>query len=97
METQMIELDNDDVIGYQIDLDHAPLLLIKARKGYIMCGYLDMKTANKLGDIAGKVTKVKTFEDVLRAPIVELSEKAKKKGFKIGMNASDFLNELTEE
>ncbi len=96
METMMIELDNDDVMGYQIDLDHAPLIIIKARKGYVMCGYLDMKTANKLGDIAAKVTGVKRFDEVLKAPIVELSEKAKKKGFKVGMNAEDFLNELTE-
>ena len=91
----MIELDNDDVVGYRIELDKAPLIVIKARRGYVMCGYLDMKTANKMGDIAGKVTGVDTFEDVIKAQIIELSEKAKKKGFKIGMNAGDFLNKLT--
>lgn len=96
MEKRMIELDNGDVAGYQIDLENSSLILIKAKKGYIMCGYLNMDTANKLGDIAGKVTGVKDLDDVLNATIVEVSEKAKKKGLKTGMKAKDFLNKLIE-
>jgi len=96
METRLIELDYDDVVGYQIDLDNAPLILIKARKGYVMCGYLNMDVANKLGDIAGKVSDVKNFDDLLKANIIEVSEKAKKKGLKPGIQAKDFLNKLTK-
>jgi uncharacterized protein YunC (DUF1805 family) len=96
METQMIELDYDDVVGYKIDLDNAPLILIKARTGYVMCGYLNMDVANKLGDIAGKVSGVNNFDEVLKANIIEVSEKAKKKGLKPGIKAKDFLNKLTK-
>ena len=94
MEKRIIELENDDVIGYRIDLDNAPLILIKARKGYVMCGYLNMDVANKLGDIVGKVTGVKTFDDILDGTIIEVSENARKKGLKIGMKGKEFLNKL---
>ena len=96
MDKRIIELDNGDVIGYDIDLGNAPLVLIKARKGYVMCGYLNMDIADKLGDIAGKVTGVKTIDDALNANIIEVSEKAKKKGLKTGMKVKDFLNKLFE-
>jgi len=94
MKTKTIALEKGEVIGYYIDLGNAPLILIQTKKGYVMCGYLNMNAANKLGDIAGKVTGVKTFDDVLNAPLVEISENAKKVGLKEGMNARDFLNKL---
>ncbi|MDH7507452.1 MAG: DUF1805 domain-containing protein [Candidatus Thermoplasmatota archaeon] len=87
-----IELEKGKATGYLIDLGSAPLILIKTKKGYVMCGYLNINTANKLGDIAGKVTGVKNFEDVLNANVVEVSENAKKIGLKKGMKARDFLN-----
>ena len=94
MKTQTILLKKGEATGYCIDLGKAPLLIIQAKKGYVMCGYLNMNTANKLGDIAGKVTGVKTFDDVLNADVVEVSEDAKLAGLKQGMNVKDFLNAL---
>ena len=89
-----IKLEDGEVDGYSINIGRAPLLIIKAKKGFVMCGYLNMNAANILGDIAGRVTGVKDFDDVLNADIIEISENAKKIGLKIGMNGRDFLNEL---
>jgi uncharacterized protein YunC (DUF1805 family) len=94
VKTQRIVLGRGKVTGYWIDLGNAPLILIQARKGYVMCGYLNIAAANKLGDVAGRVTGVKTFEDALSAPIIEASEQAKKRGLQEGMKAEEFLNEL---
>jgi uncharacterized protein YunC (DUF1805 family) len=94
MKEEKIQLEKGQVIGYHIDLGKAPLLIIQAKKGYLMCGYLNMNTANKLGDIAGKVTGVKTFDDMLKTTVIEVSENAKKEGLKEGMNAQDFLKNL---
>jgi uncharacterized protein YunC (DUF1805 family) len=94
METQTIALEKGKVTGYCIGLGHASLILLQAKKGYVMCGYLNMNAANKFGDIAGKVTGVKTIDEALNASIVELSENAKKAGFKDGINAREFLNTL---
>ena len=94
MKTQTISLDKGKVTGYCIDLGKAPLLIIQAKKGYVMCGYLNMNAANKMGDIAGKVTGVRTFDDMLNSDVVEVSENAKLAGLKEGMNTKDFLNTL---
>ena len=94
MKEEIIKLGKGKLTGYCIDLGKAPLIILQAKKGYIMCGYLNMNTANKLGDIAGKVTGVKTFDDVLKATVIEVSENAKKEGLKEGMNAQDFLKSL---
>lgn len=94
MKEELIYLEKGLVTGYRIDLGNAPLLLIQANKGFVMCGYLNIKAANKLGDVAGKVTGVNTFQDVLEAKIVEMSQKAKQAGFTEGMSARTFLNEL---
>ena len=94
MKTQIISLEKGKVTGYCIDLGNAPLLIIQAKKGYVMCGYLNMNAANKIGDIAGKVTGVKTFDDMLNADVVEVSENAKLTGLTQGMNVKDFLNVL---
>ena len=89
-----IKLDKGQAAGYLIELGTAPLILIKAKKGYVMCGYLNMNAANKMGDIAGRVTGVKSFDDVLNANIVEVSENAKNIDLKEGMKARDFLNAI---
>ncbi|HLE87966.1 MAG TPA: DUF1805 domain-containing protein, partial [Candidatus Brocadiaceae bacterium] len=59
-----IKLGNGSALGLKLDMEHAPLLVIRARKGFVMCGYLNMDVANKLGDAAVRVTGVKSFEDV---------------------------------
>lgn len=94
MKTQTISLKKGEATGYCINLGKAPLLIIKAKNGYVMCGYLNMNAANKIGDIAGKVTGVKTFDDMLNADVVEVSENAKLAGLSQGMNVKDFLNTL---
>lgn len=96
MEKEIIEIENGDVVGYQIELGNIPLVIVKVRKGYVMSGYLNIDVANRLGDIAGKVKDVNTYYDALKATVVELTNEAKKKGLKVGMSGRDFLNKLLE-
>jgi uncharacterized protein YunC (DUF1805 family) len=94
MKTKKIKLEKGEIIGSLIQLNNAPLIVLQAKKGYVMCGYLNINTANKLGDIAGKITGVKSFNDALNATIIEVSENAKKIGLQEGINSKDFLNML---
>lgn len=94
MRSQVIPLQNGEATGYVLDLGNAPLLIIQVQNGYLMCGYLNMAAANKLGDVAGRVTGVKTFDDVLRATVAEVSDRARQQGLKEGMSGRDFLNAL---
>jgi uncharacterized protein YunC (DUF1805 family) len=94
MRSQAISLTNGKGTGYVLDLGNAPLLIITTTKGYLMCGYLNISAANKLGDLAGRVTGVKTFDDMLHASVVEISDRARKQGLRIGMSGQEFLDAL---
>ncbi len=89
-----IKLEKGSALGLKMDMEHAPLLVIRAAKGFVMCGYLNMDVANKLGDVAVRVTGVKSFEDVLIAKAVDVSEAAKKLGITVGMPARDALTKM---
>lgn len=91
MLVEQIKLENGSALGVKLDMEHAPLLVIRAAKGFVMCGYLNMDVANKLGDVAVRVTGVKSFEEVLNAKAVDVSEAAKKLGITVGMPAREAL------
>jgi len=89
---EQINLEKGSALGFKMDMEYAPLLVIRAGCGFVMCGYLNMDIANKLGDVAVRVTGVKSFEDVLNAKASDVSEAAKKRGILAGITAKEALN-----
>jgi len=83
-----------DYEQYVIDLENANLVLLKAKKGYVMCGLLNIETAEKLGQAAAMVTGVKTAEDALKAKIKAATTVAKKLGIKEGMSGEEAIKLL---
>ena len=61
------------------------LVFIKGSKGFIMCGYLNMETAEKMKNIAAVATGVQTVDDMLKTSIVKATSYAQSAGIKIGM------------
>jgi uncharacterized protein YunC (DUF1805 family) len=88
---EQIKLKRGIAIGLNFEMQHASLLVVKADKGFVMCGYLDMATAEKLGDVAVRVSGVNTLEDVLTSEVRSITPKAKELGVTIGMKAKDAL------
>jgi uncharacterized protein YunC (DUF1805 family) len=84
---ESIELENGTVLGLKIDMEHAPLLVIRAPRGFVMCGYLDISMAEQLDDVAVKVRGVRNFEDVLACGVVDL-------GIEVGMPARQALERM---
>jgi len=91
---EQIPLKKETALGIKLQLGKAPLILIKARNGYIMCGYLNMDAANRLGDIAGKISGVNDFKEMLEKEVIEISEKAKEMGIKPGITGGEFLERI---
>lgn len=75
--------------------DNSQLLMITSPKGYIMCGYLNINTAQKRGDAACIVTGVKTIDDVLNSNVVALTSNAQKLGIEMGMPVKQVLDKLS--
>ncbi|MDI3538962.1 MAG: hypothetical protein PWR29_572 [Methanolobus sp.] len=88
---EKIELSNGTAFGLSYQMQKAPLIVINADKGFVMCGYLDLEAATALGDVAVKVKGVRTFEDVLKAQVVGATPSAISLGVKVGMTGREAL------
>ncbi|WP_340819724.1 DUF1805 domain-containing protein [Methanolobus sp. WCC4] len=91
MQVEKIELENGSAMGLSFQMQNAPLLVIRADKGFVMCGYLDLDTAGILGDVAVRVKGVNTFDDVLKAQVVGATPDAIDLGIKVGMTGKEAL------
>jgi len=87
-----VKVGNKTYLGVRVELPNSPpLLLIVAEKGFVMCGFLNIETAERLGVAAAMVSGVKTFEDVLNAEIKAATSKAKDMGVQPGMRGAEAL------
>jgi len=91
---EQIRLKNGTALGIKVDLPKAPIVIITAQKGFAMCGYLNMESVNKTGEVAVRVTGVKTFDDVLEARVANVSDKARELGIAEGITARDALEKM---
>jgi uncharacterized protein YunC (DUF1805 family) len=73
-----------------------PLIVVKAKKGYIACSYIDKDTAEKVGDIAAFVSGLKDLKDLEKAKIRAATSWAEDLGIREGMSVKKAL-ELMDE
>jgi uncharacterized protein YunC (DUF1805 family) len=66
--------------AFTFPLGKANLIVIKGKKGYVMCGYLNLNTARLLGDAAIKVKGISNIKKALKAKVVSLTPQAKSLG-----------------
>jgi len=91
----MIQVDNvSGMPALKINFGNAPILLIKAKEGFVGCSYLSVETANKIGDAIAIVSGVSSFEDVLNAKVIKASRKAVELGIKPGISGKEALKIL---
>ena len=91
-----VKVEDKTFLGLRVDLPESPpLLLIVAEKGFVMCGFLNIEAAEKLGVDAAMVSGVKTFEDVLNAEVKAATTKAKNSGVDPGMKGSEALKRMS--
>ncbi|WP_372519098.1 YunC family protein [Candidatus Ruminimicrobiellum ovillum] len=97
MVTKEIKVNNTVFKGVELPLcNNANLLVITGEKGYIMCGYLNINTAQKRNDVACIVTGVKTIEDMLNSKVVALTAQAQKLGISMNMEVKKVLEVLAK-
>jgi len=90
-----VKVDGKTCQGMHVDLPESPpLLLIIADKGFVMCGFLNIEAAEKLGVVAAMVSGVKSFEDILNAPVRAVTSRAKSLGVEAGMKGAEALKHM---
>jgi uncharacterized protein YunC (DUF1805 family) len=63
-------------------------------KGILGCGYINVETCNKTGEVCAIVTGVNTFDDMRKAKVVATSNKAVELGIQVGESGQDALNKM---
>lgn len=91
IEEREVKVGEKKALGIRIELPGAPLLLLVAPKGYVMCGYLNVETAERLGQAAAVVTGVRGIEEMLEARVAKATTKAKELGIEEGMSGREAL------
>jgi len=95
----MIEIDTVEIAGktfefMRMPMTNAPLLVLKGKKGFVMCGYLNLEAAQKLGDAAVRVTGVSDLETMLNSKAAGVTKRASELGISEGQKISDIISLL---
>jgi len=91
MTNKTIEIDGIAFRGTVLETAHAAILLIQGKSAHLGCGYFSLGPADKLGDRFAIVTGVKSFEDMLAAPVRGISREAAACGVETGMTGREAL------
>lgn len=62
-----IKVEGKYIDAILVKLLSKSLILLRARKGFIMCGYLDLKAAQRFNDVAIKIMGVSTIGQAMSA------------------------------
>lgn len=72
---------------------HPNMLVITGKKGYIMCGYLNIETAEKFGDVACIISGA-DFNEMLANPVKAVTSEGEKLGIAEGMTGEQVCEKL---
>lgn len=86
-----LSFEGKKYIVFKGEIGNLPLIVVKAKNGYIACSYIDKATAEKVGDVAAFVSGVKCFDDLKKAKIRYATTWAEDIGIREGMSVKKAL------
>jgi uncharacterized protein YunC (DUF1805 family) len=93
-----VDLDGVEATTYTVQLPKTTLLAVATEKGYIMCGALDVGLLNtrlrERGVVAGRALGVRTIEELLAAPLADVTDAAQALGVEPGMIGREALKRM---
>ncbi|TFE30592.1 YunC family protein [Cohnella luojiensis] len=94
------QIEDWTAVGVEVLLPKTTLLAITAGDGYIMCGALDVQLLDeRLKDreiIAGRAVGVRTFQQLLDAPLESVTDAARALGIHVGMSGREAVRILAK-
>jgi uncharacterized protein YunC (DUF1805 family) len=93
---ERLSVDGKSCFGVRVDLpgSSAPLLVVVADRGFVMCGFLNVEAAERLGVAAAMVSGVKSFDDVLNGEVRAVTSGAQALGVRVGMRGAEALKRM---
>jgi uncharacterized protein YunC (DUF1805 family) len=91
LKQKRIKIGKKFIEAFAIRLLNKTFILLRGSRGYVMCGYLNLKTAQKFGDVAVKITGVSTIEEALKASVHSCTSAAKRLSIHKGQPIKEVL------
>lgn len=90
-----VQMDGLSATAVTVMLPKTTLVAVTTARGYIMCGALDVDLLNtrlaERGILAGRALGVRSVEDLLEAPLSDVTDAARALGVEPGMKGRDAL------
>ncbi len=94
IQMETVERDGKAFTFLKVEMGKAPFLLLKGEKGYVMCGYMNLEAATKLGDLGVRVSGVSDLQTVLESKVAGCTPAASEQGIREGQKVSEILHLL---
>jgi len=92
-----VEFGERTYLGLKKDLGNLPLIVVRAKRGYVACSYLSKETAEKIGDVAAFVSGVREYSEFFNAKIRSTTSWAEDMGIREGMSVRKALEIMDTE
>jgi uncharacterized protein YunC (DUF1805 family) len=96
-----IQVDGVFATAVTVQLPKTTLVAVATERGYIMCGALDVDLLNtRLAQrqiIAGRALGVRTVDDLLEAPLADVTDAARVLGIQPGMKGREAIRLMAGE
>ena len=89
--SRKIKVGKKNIQAVLVKLGSKNLIVLTGSRGYIMCGYLNLKIANKFKDVAVKITGIATIKEALTTRVYAASYAARRLGIYKGQPIKDVL------
>ena len=86
-----VRLDGNTLDAITFATQNTRILVIRAARGLLGCGYISVDTAAKAGDALAVVSGVSGYDDMLNATVKAVSPAAEALGVRPGMTGRDAL------
>ena len=86
-----VQLDENTLDAITFATQNTKILVIRAARGLLGCGYISTETAAKVGDALAIVSGVANYEDMFLASVKAVSPAAEALGVRPGMTGRDAL------
>ena len=86
-----VQLNGNDLDAIAFATQNTKILVIRAARGLLGCGYISAETAAKVGDALAVVSGVANYDDMLNATVKAVSPAAEALGVHPGMTGRDAL------
>lgn len=93
-----VDVDGVPATAITVELPKTSLVMVTTDRGYIMCGALDVDLLNtRLAErkiIAGRALGVKTIDQLLDAPLANVTDAARGLGIEPGMSGREAIRRM---